>query len=47
MIDYLLNVAVESQRDWGAGVAVPSLQPHTLAMCLAVLGILTMVNLRE
>src|ERR1700686_5147508 len=47
MIDYLLNVAVGMSAGIGALVsAVPSLQPHTLAMCLAVLVILTMVNLR-
>src|ERR1700693_5732044 len=47
MIDYLLNVAVGISAGLGALVsAVPSLQPHTLAMCLAVLVILTIVNLR-
>lgn len=47
MIDYLLNVAVGISAGIGALVsAVPSLQPHTLAMCLAVLIVLTMVNLR-
>jgi amino acid transporter len=47
MIDYLLNVAVGISAGIGALVsAVPALQPHTLAMCLAVLVILTMVNLR-
>src|SRR5713226_4523781 len=47
MIDYLLNVAVGISAGIGALVsAAPSLQPHTLAMCLAVLVILTMVNLR-
>src|SRR3984885_14767413 len=47
MIDYLLNVAVGISAGIGALVsAVPNLQPHTLAMCLAVLVILTVVNLR-
>jgi amino acid transporter len=47
MIDYLLNVAVGISAGIGALVsAVPSLQPHTLAMCLIVLAILTVVNLR-
>jgi amino acid transporter len=47
MIDYLLNVAVGISAGIGALVsAVPSLQPHTLAMCLTVLVILTVVNLR-
>lgn len=47
MIDYLLNVAVGISAGIGALVsAIPSLQPHTLGLCLAVLAILTMVNLR-
>ena len=47
MIDYLLNVAVGISAGIGALVsAVPWLQPHTLALCLGVLVILTMVNLR-
>src|SRR6202166_5180619 len=47
MIDYLLNVAVGISAGIGALVsAVPSLQPHTLSMCLVVLAILTIVNLR-
>jgi amino acid transporter len=47
MIDYLLNVAVGISAGIGALVsAVPWLQPHTLALCLAVLVILTVVNLR-
>src|ERR1700689_1845391 len=47
MIDYLLNVAVGISAGIGALVsALPSLQPHTLALCLAVLVILTVVNLR-
>jgi amino acid transporter len=47
MIDYLLNVAVGISAGIGALVsAVPSLQPHTLTMCLVVLAILTIVNLR-
>ncbi len=47
MIDYLLNVAVGISAGIGALVsAVPRLQPHTLAMCLAVLVLLTVVNLR-
>jgi amino acid transporter len=47
MIDYLLNVAVGISAGIGALVsAMPSLQPHTLALCLAVLVILTIVNLR-
>src|SRR6267154_171754 len=47
MIDYLLNVAVGISAGIGALVsAAPSLQPHTLTMCLLVLVILTVVNLR-
>jgi amino acid transporter len=47
MIDYLLNVAVGISAGIGALVsAVPSLQPHTLGLCLLVLVILTVVNLR-
>jgi amino acid transporter len=47
MIDYLLNVAVGISAGIGALVsAVPSLQRYTLPMCLAVLAILTVVNLR-
>jgi amino acid transporter len=47
MIDYLLNVAVGISAGIGALVsAVPSLQKYTLAMCLVVLAILTVVNLR-
>jgi amino acid transporter len=47
MIDYLLNVAVGISAGIGALVsAVPRLEPHTLGLCLAVLVILTVVNLR-
>ena len=47
MIDYLLNVAVGISAGIGALVsAVPSLQRYTLLMCLVVLAILTIVNLR-
>jgi amino acid transporter len=47
MIDYLLNVAVGISAGIGALVsAVPALQKHTLILCLAVLAILTVVNLR-
>ena len=47
MIDYILTAAVGIS----AGVtaltsAVPSLIPHTLALCLLILGILAIVNLR-
>ncbi|MFY9841822.1 MAG: APC family permease [Terriglobales bacterium] len=47
MIDYLLNVAVGISAGIGALVsAVPRLEPHTLSLCLVVLVILTVVNLR-
>ena len=47
MIDYILTVAVGISAGVGAMVsAVPSLQPHTLAFCLGILAVLTVVNLR-
>ena len=47
MIDYVLDVAVGISAGVGALIsAVPSLQPHTLAICLAILAILTLINLR-
>ena len=47
MIDYILTAAVGISAGVGALIsAVPSLQPHTLQMCLAVLLILTIVNMR-
>jgi amino acid transporter len=47
MIDYVLTAAVGISAGVGALVsAVPSLQAHTLLICLAILLIITMVNLR-
>jgi amino acid transporter len=47
MIDYILVVAVGISAGVGALVsAVPSLQPHTLLLCLAILLIIMIVNLR-
>lgn len=47
MIDYILNVAVGISAGVGAMVsAVPKLQPHTLSLCLAILLILALINLR-
>ena len=47
MIDYILTAAVGISAGVGALIsAVPSLQPHTLLLCLAVLAILTLVNMR-
>jgi amino acid transporter len=46
-IDYVLNTAVAISAGVGAIVsAVPALFPYTLAMCLAVLALLTVINLR-
>jgi len=47
MIDYILTASVGISAGVGALIsAMPSLQPHTLALCLIVLGILTIVNMR-
>jgi amino acid transporter len=47
MIDYILNVAVGISAGVGALVsAAPSLQPHTLALCLGILAAITLINLR-
>ena len=47
LIDYVLTAAVGISAGVGALVsAVPSLQPHTLAICLGILLLLTIVNLR-
>lgn len=47
MIDCLLNVAVGISAGVGAIIsALPILQPYTLSLCLVVLLILTIVNLR-
>jgi len=47
MIDYILNAAVGISAGVGALVsAFPALQPHTLALCLVILLILTLINMR-
>ncbi len=47
MIDYVLVVAVGIAAGVGALVsALPKLQPHTIGLCLAILVIITIVNLR-
>ncbi len=47
MIDYVLTAAVGISAGVGALVsAVPSLQPHTLGICLVILLLITLVNLR-
>ena len=47
MIDYVLTAAVGISAGVGALVsAVPSLEPHTLLICLVILLLITIVNLR-
>jgi amino acid transporter len=47
MTDYVLNVAVGISAGIGALIsAVPALQPYTLTLCIAVLILLTFVNMR-
>jgi amino acid transporter len=47
MIDYVLTAAVGISAGVGALVsAVPSFEPHTLQICLGILVIVTLVNLR-
>jgi amino acid transporter len=47
LVDYILNVAVGISAGVGAlESAVPQLQPHRLPACLAILGLITLVNLR-
>src|SRR5215469_7214500 len=47
MIDYVLNVAVGISAGIAALTsAVPQLHPYTLELCLAVLALITLVNLR-
>ena len=47
MIDYVLNVAVGISAGIAALIsAVPQLHPYTLELCLAVLALITLVNLR-
>src|SRR5215831_19344901 len=47
MVDYILTAAVGISAGVGALVsALPGLQPHTLAICLGILTLLTVVNLR-
>ena len=47
MTDYVLNVAVGISAGVGALIsAVPNLQPYTLTLCLVILVVLTLVNLR-
>jgi len=47
MIDYVLNVAVGISAGVGALVsAIPALHPHILELCLGILAIVTLANLR-
>src|SRR5580698_7924474 len=47
MIDYVLTAAVGISAGVGALVsAVPGLQPHTLLLCLSILALVTIINLR-
>ncbi len=47
MIDYILTAAVGISAGVGALISMaPQLQPHTLELCLAVLLILTVINMR-
>src|ERR1700738_2244436 len=47
MIDYILTAAVGISAGVGALVsAVPTLEPHTLSLCLGILALITLVNLR-
>jgi amino acid transporter len=47
LTDYILTAAVGISAGVGALIsAVPSLQPHTLKLCLTILVIVTIVNLR-
>src|SRR5271165_730963 len=47
MIDYILTAAVGISAGVGALVsAVPKLQSHTLAICLGILLVLTLINVR-
>jgi amino acid transporter len=46
-LDYVLNVAVAISAGVGALTSVfPAVLPHSLGACLAVLGLLTLINLR-
>jgi amino acid transporter len=47
LLDYVLVVAVGISAGVGALVsAIPALQPYTLSLCLLILGLITMINLR-
>jgi amino acid transporter len=47
MIDYVLTAAVGISAGVGALIsAMPELQPHTLGLCLGILALLTLINMR-
>ena len=47
MIDYVLNVAVGISAGVGALTsAVPQLHPYTLPLCMGILALITILNLR-
>jgi amino acid transporter len=47
MVDYILNVAVGISAGVGALTSsIPALQPYTLALCLGILALVTIANLR-
>src|SRR6266436_255305 len=47
MLDYILTAAVGISAGVGALVsAVPTLEPHALSLCLGILALVTLVNLR-
>jgi amino acid transporter len=47
MVDYMLNVAVGISAGVGALTsAMPTLHPYTLPLCLGILAVITLVNLR-
>jgi amino acid transporter len=47
MLDYVLVVAVGISAGVGALIsAVPAIQPYTLRLCLAILALITLINLR-
>jgi len=47
MIDYVLTAAVGISAGVGALIsAAPELQPHTLSICLGILALLTVINMR-
>lgn len=47
IVDYILVVAVGISAGVGALIsAIPSLHPHTLGICLGILALITLINLR-